>query len=510
MAMSISAALYGYQHGSNYLTPSLSSNWISKFKLKGECTRHTGTVRHLVSFTVDNDVYLASTGEDKKLHVYLLPKLELIHEYELNKRATAMTIDDDGKVVVADKFGDVWLYRYLFERRLPRMSQLTKPILGHVSMLNAVTLVPKDEAHNVPTPLIVTADLDEHIRVSRYPRGHVIDKYLWGSTKFVSALAHIPGNDEYPQPLILAAGGDTTLKVFGLDDGTLLKEFDVDKYLRPYIAVKPPRPVKKKNNFGNKSKGKAKAQNGHEHDEDAAEDEHDNEDDDAESDAAQKDDRVLAITKIVPFGKRDSSKAKSGVLVTAAGCTAILYIPNSELGISIAEDRHTTSLVDVGFPVLDIFHTNPTVTSRFWITYDIGAKRKEAYTIRQIHYSSSGRALMLDPASYSVEGILTEHNKLVKSNTPYPLATLYPILAMMQNAAAEREREQVAEAKEAIDDDEAADGAADRPTRNNKRKAEDSPGPDTFGRTGKRAAARAETQRRLQEQRDKKSVTASQ
>ena len=49
-------------------------------------------------------------------------------------------------------------------------------------MLNALVLIP---ASSTSRALIVSGDRDEHVRVSRFPRGHNIEKFLWGSKKCV-------------------------------------------------------------------------------------------------------------------------------------------------------------------------------------------------------------------------------------------------------------------------------------------------------------------------------------
>lgn len=68
---------------------------------------------------------------------------------------------------------------------LPKGTEAPKalPLLGHVSMLNTLCLVRADEEHGLPRDLIVTGDRDEHVRVSRFPKGHVIERFLWGSKK---------------------------------------------------------------------------------------------------------------------------------------------------------------------------------------------------------------------------------------------------------------------------------------------------------------------------------------
>jgi tRNA (guanine-N(7)-)-methyltransferase subunit TRM82 len=51
-------------------------------------------------------------------------------------------------------------------------------ILGHTSMLNAM-LLSDDERY------IFTADRDEHIRISHFPRGWDIERYCLGHKKYV-------------------------------------------------------------------------------------------------------------------------------------------------------------------------------------------------------------------------------------------------------------------------------------------------------------------------------------
>lgn len=51
-------------------------------------------------------------------------------------------------------------------------------ILGHASLLTSCLLAPDEK-------FIITADRDEHIRVSWYPEGYIIESYCLGHRKYV-------------------------------------------------------------------------------------------------------------------------------------------------------------------------------------------------------------------------------------------------------------------------------------------------------------------------------------
>ncbi|WYZ34788.1 hypothetical protein EsH8_I_001064 [Colletotrichum jinshuiense] len=89
--------------------------------------------------------------------------------------------------------------------------------IGHVSMLTALTLASKGSRR-----FIITADRDEHIRVSRYlPHAHVIEGFCLGHSNFVSALT-LPNQD-----VLVSGGGDNELYVWDWEAGRILSKFDV-------------------------------------------------------------------------------------------------------------------------------------------------------------------------------------------------------------------------------------------------------------------------------------------
>lgn len=92
-------------------------------------------------------------------------------------------------------------------------------LLGHVSMLTSLVLGESDGRR-----YILTADRDEHIRMSRYlPQAYVIEGFCFGHTEFVSSMV-IPdkrGN------VLVSGGGDEDLFVWDWKTSKLLSQKSV-------------------------------------------------------------------------------------------------------------------------------------------------------------------------------------------------------------------------------------------------------------------------------------------
>lgn len=149
-------------------------------------------------------------------------------------------------------------------------------------MLTALVLVPA-QFSELERSYIVTGDRDEHVRLSRWPQGYIIDKFLFGNKRlfafpslclfilircdrFITALAYIAPTPLSPIPLILSAGGDSALQTFNLTTGEKISSSLVDS-LFPFIVVAPEAPPiipigKKMSGRGNKpnstTKGRGK------------------------------------------------------------------------------------------------------------------------------------------------------------------------------------------------------------------------------------------------------------
>lgn len=100
-------------------------------------------------------------------------------------------------------------------RHVPARVSALAPCVGHVSLITDLLLREDGEGKQQ----IITADRDEHIRVSRWPQGWEIEHFLLGQRKFVSALARHPDRSD----LLLSAGGDDHLRIWSLDTFECLK-----------------------------------------------------------------------------------------------------------------------------------------------------------------------------------------------------------------------------------------------------------------------------------------------
>ncbi|KXT14980.1 hypothetical protein AC579_7764 [Pseudocercospora musae] len=94
-----------------------------------------------------------------------------------------------------------------------------KLLLGHVSMLTDMKFVLK-KVEGQHRGYILTADRDEHIRVSRGPpQAHIIEGFCLGHTQFVSKICQVGSGD-----LLVSGGGDDWIGVWKWSDFKLLKK----------------------------------------------------------------------------------------------------------------------------------------------------------------------------------------------------------------------------------------------------------------------------------------------
>ena len=97
-------------------------------------------------------------------------------------------------------------------------------LLGHVSLLidlAYITLNPRSEQRR---SYLLTADRDEHIRVSRgLPQAYIIEGYCLGHTEFVSKICAPPWSPE----TLISGGGDDFILVWNWLHGKVIQKIDL-------------------------------------------------------------------------------------------------------------------------------------------------------------------------------------------------------------------------------------------------------------------------------------------
>ncbi|PGH06898.1 hypothetical protein GX51_02143 [Blastomyces parvus] len=216
------------------------------------------------------------TAEDKCIRVFEVNAsgvLSQLSERCMPKRPCAVVLSsDESTIICGDKFGDVYSLP-LFPREdykpppkksaqpsqpaQPSASVLTvhtkrnlqaleqqlklgakistekagpsfelKLLLGHVSMLTDVAYMDLSVGSEsaVCRPYIITADRDEHIRVSRGPpQCHIIHTYCLGHTAFVSRLCFLP----WSASTLISGGGDDYILAWRWAEGKLLQKIPI-------------------------------------------------------------------------------------------------------------------------------------------------------------------------------------------------------------------------------------------------------------------------------------------
>jgi len=193
------------------------------------------------------------------------------------KRPCALTVtDDDSTIISADKFGDVYTLPMVVletpgtldsetykpepaaktfrpaaneltihsqrnlkalenqRRQTNKTAEKSEPsfehklLFGHVSMLTDIALV-KLRGRNY----IITADRDEHIRISRgIPHTHIIEKFCLGHSEFVSRIC-VPADRPH---LLVSGGGDDEIFVWEWESGTLISKTNLKNHVSAVIG----------------------------------------------------------------------------------------------------------------------------------------------------------------------------------------------------------------------------------------------------------------------------------
>ncbi|KAL8871688.1 MAG: hypothetical protein Q9174_002538 [Haloplaca sp. 1 TL-2023] len=240
----------------------------------------------MITTTSNGQFVVAVTGEDKGVRVLRLEldgTLQQLNKRSMPKRPCALAFTPDEKTIICgDKFGDVYALplfptetstteptpsermtdmqdtrettgkeytpsanaktvhtlrnqKALLHQKSRNNQKARKThaagehqlLLGHVSLLTAVACVSvpfADTAKNQQRTYIITADRDEHIRISRgIPQAHVTEYFCLGHTQFVSQLCIPSWNLRF----LISGGGDDFLLVWDWIAGRIVQKIDL-------------------------------------------------------------------------------------------------------------------------------------------------------------------------------------------------------------------------------------------------------------------------------------------
>lgn len=168
--------------------------------------------RSINSITASQDgKYLGISTENRQVLIYD-NKLNLLKNLIVNRTASKIAFSRAGDVLIADRTGDVYLYKLFSEDNEPTL------LLGHLSMILDLVLSDCEK-------YIVTCDRDEKIRVSHFPNTYNIVSYCLGHEEFVTTLKIV-------RNVLISASGDGTVRFWNYIKGEQLGCLDTNQYVK--------------------------------------------------------------------------------------------------------------------------------------------------------------------------------------------------------------------------------------------------------------------------------------
>ncbi|KAF8909289.1 WD40-repeat-containing domain protein [Gymnopilus junonius] len=328
------------------LTGNVVSTTSNEHHERHEAMKKSGPIR---CAAVDREFkHLLTSGDDKMLKLWEIEGLKLLSERELPKKPTSVAFTVDSQTLLVYPFTYVPL---TVKQQKDALSSHENPsggqlILGHASPINAFLLTP-DEKY------IITADRDEHIRVSWFPKGYNIEMYCLGHLKFVSAI-HIPRGDKSS---LISGGGDPMLKIWDWMKGTIKHELPVLEVVEPFIAVRAvkrrrgwpeedgeeaPEGKRLKRKRGRGKKGeKEQKKTGDEEEEELGGEGEVAEENTPEHVGAPENGEEAQPEKVLVIHRMESIESSTGshIIFSAVGTTALFAFPY-KLDVTASEIRH--------------------------------------------------------------------------------------------------------------------------------------------------------------------------
>ncbi|CAG9840352.1 unnamed protein product [Diabrotica balteata] len=168
-------------------------------------------VKNITSLEVSaSQEYILVSTENKQIVIYD-KDFKVIKQFVVNRSPSKACFTPSNDVVVADKTGDVYLYKLQDEDNKPVM------LLGHLSVVLDI-IISKCGKY------IITSDRDEKIRVSHFPNCYNIVSYCLGHTEFVTKIDIIDN-------ILVSASGDGTIRFWDFMKGKQLALIDTNSYI---------------------------------------------------------------------------------------------------------------------------------------------------------------------------------------------------------------------------------------------------------------------------------------